>query len=191
MFCVCSQFCWPCHSHNVTVLYNASWRQEETCSSYLPRGPRSQWYDAKAETSSNSLPQENIHPDLGSECQGDSPAVAINKRTQSYNSSDGSAVVLFKCLFLDSTGKSPGQLCGCLLCEGLWQLVHIPSCWKTKHHVFQEEFPSTIIPFPWTIDSVFFFSSYSEKITWKLLHHVVCPAPVLTACPVFIHTEWG
>lgn len=65
------------------------------------------------------LQQENIHSGLGSECQGYSPAVAINKRTTFYSGSGGFVVVLFKCLFLESTGKLGGQLCGCLLCEGL------------------------------------------------------------------------
>lgn len=31
-------------SRNVSVLCNACWREEETCSSYLPRGPRYRWY---------------------------------------------------------------------------------------------------------------------------------------------------
>lgn len=63
--------------------------------------------------------QESSHSDLGSECQGYSPAVAINKRMRFYSGSGGFVVVLFKRLFLESAGKSRGQLCGCLLCEGL------------------------------------------------------------------------
>lgn len=34
-------------AHNVTVLYNASWREEEACSSYLSRGPQYQRYGAR------------------------------------------------------------------------------------------------------------------------------------------------
>lgn len=102
-----------------------------------------------------SWDQESSHSDLGSECQGYSPAVAINKWMRFYSGSGGFVVLLFKCLFLESAGKSRGQLCGCLLCEGLWQLVHILQCWKRKHHVFQEEFSSTIACFPWTMERIF------------------------------------
>lgn len=42
--------------------------------------------------------REGSHSDLGSECQGYSPAVAINKRMRLYS---GFVVVLFKCLFLE------------------------------------------------------------------------------------------
>lgn len=85
--CMCFQFCRLCRSHNVTILHNASWREEETCCSHLPRGPREQRYDAQAETWSNGPRQEDIHPGLGSECQGCSPAAAVNKPTQFYSSS--------------------------------------------------------------------------------------------------------
>lgn len=76
--CVSStpEFCQPCQSHNVTILYNASWRKEAACSSYLPRGPWYQWYDIGVEAQwTNTLLRENNYSDLGSKCQGYSPAL--------------------------------------------------------------------------------------------------------------------
>lgn len=135
------------------------------------------------------LQQENSHSGLGSECQGYSPAVAINKR-MFYSGSGGFVVVLFKCLFLESTGKLRGQLCGCLLCEGLWQLVHIPSCRKRKHHVLQQEFSSTIAHFPWITESNFLFHSYSEKVIWKNCHCLPDSHPCCMSS-IHIYTEWA
>lgn len=47
-------------SRNVSVLCNASWREEETCSSYLPRGPRYRWYGAIAEAYCHTHGRERI-----------------------------------------------------------------------------------------------------------------------------------
>lgn len=44
-----AEFCQPRQSRNVTILYNATRREEEACHSYMPRGPRHQWYDVRAE----------------------------------------------------------------------------------------------------------------------------------------------
>lgn len=164
---MCFQFWRPCCRHNVTVLHHASWREEETSSSYLPRGPRQQRYEAKAETWSSGAARANIHPDRGSECQGCSPAVAINKPMQFYSSSAGFVVVLFKRLFLESTGRSPGQLSGCLLCEGLGQLVHIPQCWKTEHHIFPEEFSTTIARVPRTTENIYYSTLILKRLHEK------------------------
>lgn len=118
----------PCQSHNVTILYNANWTEEEVCSSYLPRDPWYQWYDVIAEAQrTNTMLQENIHSDLGSKCQGYSVALAINKLMGWLTTYGGWSfvVVLFKSLFLEWGGKLWGP-CSCLLCEGPWQLRYIP-----------------------------------------------------------------
>lgn len=47
-------------SRNVSVLCNASWREEEACSSYLPRGPRYRWYGAIAEAYCHTHGRERI-----------------------------------------------------------------------------------------------------------------------------------
>lgn len=127
--CMCFQFCRPCQSHNVTILYNASWREEETCSSYLQRGPWYQWYDVIAEACSNTLLQQNIDSDLGSKFQGYYPAHAIHKLMELFTTYGGYSPLSLsfsKVYFWREEGGREGQLRNCLLCEGWWQLGYIP-----------------------------------------------------------------
>lgn len=62
------------------MMYKASWKEEEVCSSYLPKGPWYQRYDVRTEAWwANMLLKDNIHSDLGSKYQGYASALAINK----------------------------------------------------------------------------------------------------------------
>lgn len=149
---MCLQFCWPSKATMSQFCTMPAGERKKRAAAICREVHGSNGMMSKLRP---GLQQESSHSDLGSECQGYSPAVAINKWMHVYSGCGGFVVVLFKSLFLESAGKSRGQLCGCLLCEGLWQLVHILQCWKRKHHVFQEEFSSTITCFPWTMETTF------------------------------------
>ncbi|KAG7225841.1 hypothetical protein INR49_014362 [Caranx melampygus] len=61
------EFCQPCQSLNVTILYNASWREEEVCSSYLPRDAAAEKLNITAMHKSYHSPWEEAilrDPDL-------------------------------------------------------------------------------------------------------------------------------
>lgn len=115
-------------SHNVTILYNACWREEEVCHSYMPRGPGYQRYDIRAEARQTKT-QEKICCYQSSKCQGCSPATTINQLMGWFIPMVAMFLSFPKVYFwvgVRGEGGCEGQL---LLGkrEGLWQLGYILS----------------------------------------------------------------
>lgn len=146
-------------SHNVTILYNACWREEEVCHSYMPRGPGYQRYDIRAEARQTKT-QEKIRCYQSSKCQGCSPATTINQLMGWFIPMVAMFLSFPKVYFWVGAGREVVRANCCLgnvkVCDS-WGTFCLYT-WITEHHVQ----PKLLYKYKYNGDNLFSMAELTE-----------------------------